>query len=92
MDHPPRSLREAMDSGNGPCSRFGLGFALPGPLLELPNPHTLHWGGGGCSWIFIDMDARMCITYVMNKMGEGTLGDLRGISVAAAAFGSLAAG
>jgi hypothetical protein len=29
---------------------------------------------------------------VMNKMGEGTIGDFRGVSVAAAAFGSLAAG
>ena len=32
-----------------PPARFGMGFALPGPLLELdlPNPNTIHWGGGG---------------------------------------------
>ena len=32
-----------------PPARFGIGFALPGPLLELelPNPNTIHWGGGG---------------------------------------------
>jgi hypothetical protein len=35
------------------------------------------------------MDARVVIAYVMNKMGEGTLGDLRGASIAAAAFGAL---
>ena len=34
-----------------PPARFGMGFALPGPLLalELPNPNTLHWGGGGAA-------------------------------------------
>lgn len=62
-----------------PPARFGLGFALPGPLLslELPNPNTLHWGGGGCSWIFIDMDARTTFAYVANKMDRKPLSDPR---------------
>jgi hypothetical protein len=30
------------------------------------------------------------ITYVMNKMGEGTVGDFRGAAIALAAFGALA--
>ncbi len=53
-----------------PPARFGMGFALPGPLLELelPNPNTIHWGGGGCSWIFIDMDARTTFAYAANKV------------------------
>jgi CubicO group peptidase (beta-lactamase class C family) len=62
-----------------PPARFGLGFALPGPLLalELPNPNTIHWGGGGCSWIFIDMDARTTLAYVTNKMDMRSMSDPR---------------
>jgi CubicO group peptidase (beta-lactamase class C family) len=60
-------------------ARFGMGFALPGPLLdlELPNPNTIHWGGGGCSWIFIDMDARTTFAYAANKMDRRPLSDPR---------------
>ena len=62
-----------------PPARFGMGFALPGPLLDLdlPNPNTLHWGGGGCSWIFIDMDARTTFAYAANKMDRKPLSDPR---------------
>ncbi|MBV8690497.1 MAG: beta-lactamase family protein [Actinobacteria bacterium] len=71
--------------------RFGMGYGLTSDEMPLgPNPRTCFWGGWGGSLVLIDMDARLCITYVMNKMGEGTLGDFRGVSVAAAAFGSLA--
>jgi CubicO group peptidase (beta-lactamase class C family) len=62
-----------------PPARFGMGFALPGPLLdlELPNPNTIHWGGGGSSWIFIDMDARTTFAYAANKMDRRPLSDPR---------------
>jgi CubicO group peptidase (beta-lactamase class C family) len=62
-----------------PPARFGMGFALPGPMLalDLPNPNSLHWGGGGCSWIFIDMDARTTFAYAANKMDRRPLSDPR---------------
>ncbi len=62
-----------------PPARFGMGFALPGPLLDLdlPNANTIHWGGGGCSWIFIDMDARTTFAYAANKMDRRPLSDPR---------------
>jgi CubicO group peptidase (beta-lactamase class C family) len=62
-----------------PPARFGMGFALPGPLLDLdlPNPNTIHWGGGGCSWIFIDLDARTTFAYAANKMDRRPLSDPR---------------
>ena len=62
-----------------PAARFGMGFALPGPLLDvaLPNPNTIHWGGGGCSWIFIDMDAHTTFAYVANKMDRRFFNDPR---------------
>jgi CubicO group peptidase (beta-lactamase class C family) len=70
--------------------RFGLGYGLIMPELPLsPNEHACFWGGWGGSLVVVDMDARMVVTYVMNKMGEGTLGDIRGGSILAAAYASL---
>jgi len=62
-----------------PAARFGMGFHLAGPLLafELPNPNTLYSGGGGCSWSFIDMDARTTLAYAANKMDRKPLSDPR---------------
>jgi CubicO group peptidase (beta-lactamase class C family) len=68
----------------------GIGYGLPGELLPLPNPRTCFWGGWGGSLVIIDLDARMVVAYVMNKMGEGTVGDFRGATVLAAAYGALA--
>ena len=64
-------------------ARFGMGFHLPGPLLdlELPNPNTLYGGGGGCSWIFIDMDARTTFAYAANKMDTRPLSDPRAFRI-----------
>jgi CubicO group peptidase (beta-lactamase class C family) len=77
-----------------PPARFGMGFALPGPLLawDLPNPNTLHWGGGGCSWIFIDMDARTAFAYVANKMDRKPLSDPRPFRAMKAMWQSLGLG
>ena len=74
-----------------PPARFGLGFALPGPLLalDLPNPNTIHWGGGGSSWIFIDMDARTTFAYAANKMDRRPLSDPRPFRVMKAMWQAL---
>lgn len=71
--------------------RFGLGYGLTTADMPLgPNPRTCFWGGWGGSLVIVDMDARAVISYVMNKMGEGTVGDFRGASIAAAAHGAIA--
>jgi len=44
----------------------------------------------GGSLVIIDLDARMVVAYMMNRMGEGTVGDVRGAGIAMAAFGALA--
>jgi CubicO group peptidase (beta-lactamase class C family) len=77
-----------------PPARFGLGFALPGPLLELelPNPNTIHWGGGGCSWIFIDMDAGTTFAYTANKADRKPLSDPRPFRVMKAMWECLGIG
>ena len=38
-----------------------------------------------------DLDARMTFAYVMNRMGEGTTGDLRAARILMAVYGALAA-
>jgi hypothetical protein len=40
--------------------------------------------------IVIDMDAHVTIAYMMNKIGEGLVGDIRGASIALAVFDALA--
>jgi CubicO group peptidase (beta-lactamase class C family) len=71
--------------------RFGMGYGLNSPDTPLsPNERACFWGGWGGSLVVVDLDARMVVTYVMNKMGEGTLGDFRGAGIAFAAFEGLA--
>ena len=70
--------------------RHGIGYGLTGELLPLPNPRTCFWGGWGGSLIIVDLDARMTVSFVMNRMGEGTTGDDRGASIVLAAYMALA--
>jgi CubicO group peptidase (beta-lactamase class C family) len=70
--------------------RFGMGYGLNSPNTPISeNPRTCFWGGWGGSLILVDLDARMVVAYVMNKMGEGTLGDLRGVEIAFSAYAGL---
>ncbi len=72
--------------------RFGMGYGLTSEWTPLgPNPRTCFWGGWGGSLVVVDLDARLVVAYVMNRMGEGTLGDARGASLVAATYASLAA-
>ena len=70
---------------------FGMGYGLRTAELPIsPNPNAAYWGGWGGSIIVIDFDAQLTFSYVMNQMGEGTLGDVRGMSLGAALYGVLA--
>lgn len=59
--------------------RFGLGLALPSPqsLPWIPEGRLGFWGGWGGSFILMDLDRRMTIGYVMNKMHEVIMGNER---------------
>lgn len=71
--------------------RHGIGFGLPCPEMPIsPNERACFWAGWGGSLAIIDLDARMTVAYVMNKMGQGTVGDLRGANLLMAAYASLA--
>jgi len=71
--------------------RFGMGYGLNSAELPIsPNERVCFWGGWGGSLIVVDLDARMTVAYVMNRMGEGTMGDMRAAGVVGAAYASLA--
>ena len=67
---------------------FGIGFGLPNETVpHLPQGRKVcFWGGWGGSVVVNDLDNRMTVTYMMNRMAEGLLGDDRGFSLITAAL------
>jgi CubicO group peptidase (beta-lactamase class C family) len=51
--------------------KFGIGYGLlpmPDVLPFLPEDRLCSWGGWGGSLVIADVDRRMTVAYVMNKM------------------------
>ncbi len=70
---------------------LGTGYGLVGEETPLsPNARSCFWGGWGGSLVVNDLDERMTVAYVMNRMGEGTVGDDRGAGILFAAYGAVA--
>ncbi|HTY28368.1 MAG TPA: serine hydrolase domain-containing protein [Mycobacterium sp.] len=59
--------------------RFGVGYGLPNAAVPfLPRGEKIcFWGGWGGSMVIMNADRRTTVSYVMNKMGPGTLGSER---------------
>ncbi|KAJ5325676.1 uncharacterized protein N7506_008778 [Penicillium brevicompactum] len=57
--------------------RMGLGFGIPVPetISYIPEGNIVFWCGWGGSMVIMDLDHRMTITYAMNKMGPGLVGN-----------------
>lgn len=73
--------------------RFGIGYGLPGEGFPLPADRRLcFWGGWGGSLVVNDLDNRLTFTFAMNRMGAGTVGDDRGLTLLAAALAAAEAG
>jgi CubicO group peptidase (beta-lactamase class C family) len=71
--------------------KFGIGYGLPSPEMPIsPSGRACFWGGWGGSVIVIDMDKHLSVAYMMNKMGEGLVGDERGAGLVLAAYTALA--
>jgi CubicO group peptidase (beta-lactamase class C family) len=71
---------------------LGMGFGLTDATFPIsPNKRAFFWGGWGGSLAVIDLDARVSIAYVMNRMEPNLTGDPRGAGVVKAAFDSLGA-
>ncbi|KAK5064718.1 hypothetical protein LTR84_000552 [Exophiala bonariae] len=69
---------------------WGIGYALPmkDTILEwLPvGRRVCTWGGYGGSFVVMDLDRRLTIAYVMNKMSAVGIGSGRGKAYIAAAY------
>ncbi len=79
-----------VDRVMGMLIRFGMGFGLVHEAWPLsPNPNTFFWGGWGGSLAVIDLDARMSVAYVMNRMDADLMGDRRGGMLVLAAYKAL---
>ena len=73
--------------------RFGIGYGLVSETAPLsPSERACFWGGWGGSVHLVDVDQNMVVSYAMNKMGEGTVGDIRGATLVLAAYAGLAPG
>ncbi|MFD9738457.1 serine hydrolase domain-containing protein [Umezawaea sp. NPDC059074] len=59
--------------------RFGIGFALPETVTVpyVPQGKACYWGGWGGSLILMDLDRRLTVSYVMNRMAPGIIGSDR---------------
>ena len=69
---------------------FGVGYGLNSPRNPIsPNARVCYWGGWGGSLVVNDVDAGFTMAYVMNRMGEGTVGDDRAHSILRAVYASL---
>ena len=67
-----------VDVVTGTPRRFGMGFGLNDPDAPLsPSERAFYWGGWGGSIAIVDLDRRVSIAYVMNKMANTTVGDTR---------------
>ncbi|WP_170208774.1 serine hydrolase [Micromonospora pisi] len=80
------------DLVNGLYLRWGLGFALSDPrtLPWVPAGRIGYWGGWGGSMAIVDLDRRMTISYVMNRVGGGILGSDRAEEYVIAAYRAVA--
>jgi CubicO group peptidase (beta-lactamase class C family) len=68
--------------------RFGIGYGLGTDVMPLP-PRACYWGGWGGSVVIVDLDTKLVVTYMMNRMASGLVGDLRGGGIALAAFAAV---
>ena len=70
--------------------RHGIGYGLPGETMPLPSQKACYWGGWGGSVVINDVENGLTFAYMMNRMLDGTQGDLRAGSLLMAMYGALA--
>ncbi|MEM8922689.1 MAG: serine hydrolase domain-containing protein [Actinomycetota bacterium] len=70
--------------------RYGLGYGLPGDddPMGLPSGRVCFWGGWGGSIVVNDVDNRVTMAYMMNRMQSGLVGNDTSMALIAA-FGAL---
>ncbi len=87
-----RALEEQMSGVDlvlGLPIRWGLGFGLANDKAPFLSPRSFYWAGLGGSWVEMDLDTRICFSYVMNKLQHNLAGDPRMYSLREAFFSAL---
>jgi CubicO group peptidase (beta-lactamase class C family) len=71
--------------------RFGIGYALTptSSVPYLPAGRVAFWGGWGGSMVVMDLDRRLTISYMMNRMSSGLLGSERSEAYIRAVYAAL---
>jgi CubicO group peptidase (beta-lactamase class C family) len=71
--------------------RFGIGWSLsiPETVPYIPDGRLCFWGGWGGSLVIDDLDRRMVVSYMMNRMGPGLIGSPRAAAYVTAAYDSV---
>ena len=71
--------------------KFGIGYALtPTEAVPyLPAGKVAFWGGWGGSIIVMDLDRRLTISYMMNRMAPGIIGSPRSEAYTRAVYSAL---
>src|SRR5215472_8400018 len=74
-----REQADGVDLVLGVPLRYGIGYGLPqlATIPYIPDGRICFWGGWGGSVIIMDLDRRMTVAYMMNKMGAGIIGSDR---------------
>ncbi len=67
----------------------GLGYGLGNEVMPMPSKNACFWGGWGGSTILVDFDHHIALSYVMNRMEAGVMGDPRGAYLTASVYESL---
>jgi CubicO group peptidase (beta-lactamase class C family) len=70
--------------------KFAMGYAYGNDMLPVaPNKNAIWWAGAGGSTVVIDVDNRLCFSYVMNQMKSAMVGDERSGSLSRALYDAL---
>ena len=81
---------EDVDQVLGVRMKLGMGFGLMNDTVPLSaSERACFWGGWGGSIALIDVDRQLTVTYVMNKMANGLVGDIRGAMIVISAYQAL---
>lgn len=89
LEHIFNVQASGVDKVLGKDIKLGMGFGLASPDTPLPSERAFYWGGWGGSLAVVDLDQRMSISYVMNRMYPTLDGDMRSAGLLLAAYGVL---
>jgi CubicO group peptidase (beta-lactamase class C family) len=85
-----RQQADGVDLVLGERFRWGMGYCLGSPVVPyVPAGRTFFWGGWGGSLIVMDLDRRLTISYMMNRMAPGILGSDRSRAYVEAVYAAL---